>query len=324
MDQAPAAEGARITRKTWGILLGAFLVGLIPAPSATGGLIPSAPECPVFPEDNHWNLKVTGLPVLGNSRKIVRSAGLGTGLHPDFGSGKYDGGPIGIPFVTVSGSQKKVPVSFTYQSESDKGPYPIPKNVPIEGGRRSGGDRHVIVVDRQSCKLYELFNARPRDGGARWKAGSGAIWDLDSNDLRPKGWTSADAAGLPILPGLVRYADIKRGRIDHALRFTVEDTRRAFIYPARHFASDKRNHDLPAMGQRFRLKKSFDISGFPRQARIVLKALKQYGMIVADNGSDWFISGEPNENWDNDALHTLSQVEGRNFEVVDTSELPRP
>lgn len=324
MDQAPAAEGARITRKTRGILLGALLVGLIPAPSATGGLIPSAPECSVFPEDNHWNLKVTHLPVLGNSRKIVRSAGLGTGLHPDFGSGKYDGGPIGIPFVTVPGSQKKVTVSFTYKSESDKGPYPIPEDVPIEGGRKSGGDRHVIVVDRRRCKLYELFAARPKNGGERWRAGSGAIWDLDSNALRPKTWTSADAAGLPILPGLVRYADVKRGRIDHALRFTVEDTRRAFIYPARHFASDKRNRDLPAMGQRLRLKKSFDISGFPRQARIVLKALKQYGMIVADNGSDWYISGEPNKNWDNDALHTLSQVEGRYFEVVDTSELPRP
>lgn len=324
MDQAPAAEGARVGRKTRGILLGALLVGLIPAPSATGGLIPSAPECSVFPEDNHWNLKVTHLPVLGNSRKIVRSAGLGTGLHPDFGSGKYDGGPIGIPFVTVPGSQKKVTVSFTYKSESDKGPYPIPEDVPIEGGRKSGGDRHVIVVDRRRCKLYELFAARPKNGGERWRAGSGAIWDLDSNALRPKTWTSADAAGLPILPGLVRYADVKRGRIDHALRFTVEDTRRAFIYPARHFASDKRNRDLPAMGQRLRLKKSFDISGFPRQARIVLKALKQYGMIVADNGSDWYISGEPNKNWDNDALHTLSQVEGRYFEVVDTSELPRP
>lgn len=324
MDQAPAAEGARVGRKAWGILLGALLMGLIPAPSATGGRIPSAPECSVLPEDNHWNLKVTGLPVRGNSRKIVRSAGLGTGLHPDFGSGKYDGGPIGIPFVTVPGSQPKVPVSFTYKSESDKGPFPIPKDVPIEGGRKSSGDRHVIVVDRRRCKLYELFAARPRNGGKRWRAGSGAIWDLDSNALRPKTWTSADAAGLPILPGLVRYADVKRGRIDHALRFTVEDTRRAFIYPARHFASDKTNRDLPAMGQRFRLKKSFDISGFPRQARIVLKALKQYGMIVADNGSDWFISGEPNKSWDNDALHTLSQVEGRYFEVVDTSKLPRP
>lgn len=324
MDQAPGSPGARIRTK-WSVLAGVLLlVGLVLAPSAGGADIPSAPKCPVFPEDNHWNLKVTDLPVLGNSRKLVRSAGLGTGLHPDFGSGRYGGGPIGIPFVTVPGSQKRVPVSFTYKSESDKGPYPIPKDVPIEGGRKADGDRHVIVVDRQRCKLYELYAARPKDGGTRWRAGSGAIWDLHSNDLRPKTWTSADAAGLPILPGLVRYSEVKRGRIDHALRFTVEDTRRAFIYPARHFASDKRNRDLPAMGQRFRLKKSFDISGFPRQARIVLKALKEYGMIVADNGSDWFISGEPNKNWDNDALHMLSQVEGRHFEVVDTSKLPRP
>ncbi len=324
MDQAPAAPRTAVIRRLRGILVGALLVAAIPAPAAVGGPIPSAPDCSVFPADNHWNLPITDLPVVGNSRKIVRSAGLGTGLHPDFGSGKYDGGPIGIPFVSVPGSQKKVPVSFTYKGESDKGPYPIPKNVPIEGGRRSDGDRHVIVVDRQNCTLYEVFNARPRDGGSRWKAGSGAIWDLDSNDLRPKGWTSADAAGLPILPGLVRYADIKRGRIDHALRFTVEDTRRKFIYPARHFASDKTSRNLPAMGQRFRLKESFDISGFPKQARIVLKALKEYGMIVADNGSDWYISGEPNKHWNNDALHTLGQVEGRYFEVVDTTELPRP
>src|SRR5687768_15376628 len=176
---------------------------------ATATPLPRAPYCPLFPADNHWNLKVDDLPVHGNSRAIVRSIGLDTGLHPDFGSGRYEGARIGIPFVTVPGDQERVPVSFTYADESDPGPYPIPPDAPIEGGRSSDGDRHVIVVDKADCTLYELFAAYPRDGGTRWRAGSGAIWDLRSNRLRPKGWTSADAAGLPILPGLARYDEVK-------------------------------------------------------------------------------------------------------------------
>jgi hypothetical protein len=245
-------------------------------------------------------------------------------MHADFGSGRYEGARIGIPFVTVGRSQRKVPVSFDYADESDRGPYPIPRGVPIEGGRSSDGDRHVIVVDRSRCRLYELFAAYPRDGGARWSAGSGAIWNLRSNRMRPAGWTSSDAAGLPILPGLARFDEVKRGRIDHALRFTVPRTRRRYVYPARHFASDLTDPDLPAMGQRFRLKAGYSIRRFPRQARVVLAALKRYGMILADNGSAWYVSGAPNRGWSNDQLHTLHDVPGRAFEVVDTSKLPRP
>jgi hypothetical protein len=267
---------------------------------------------------------VDRLPVLRRSDRIVRAIGRDETMHADFGSGRWEGARIGIPFVTVPRSQRTVPVSFEYGDESDRGPYPIPRDVPIEGGRRSDGDRHVIVVDRARCRLYELFAAYPRDGGRRWRAGSGAIWNLRSNRLRPRGWTSADAAGLPILPGLARYDEVRRGRIEHALRFTVPRTRRKYIYPARHFASDSNDRDLPAMGQRFRLKASYPIDRFPRQARVILKALKRYGMILADNGSAWYVTGAPHSRWDNDQLHTLDDVPGRAFEAVDTSRLPRP
>jgi hypothetical protein len=300
---------------------------IVPTNSLGGPAAPVARvgKCEMFPADNHWNLRVDDLPKVSNSRAIIRSIGRKTSLHPDFGSGKYQGARIGIPYVTVPRDQKKVRVRYDeYGDESDKGPFPIPRDAPIEGGRDSDGDRHVLVVQRGACKLIELYHARPVNGGRRWIAGSGATWDLDSNKLRPKGWTSADAAGLPILPGLVRYAEVRSGSIDHALRFTVSETRRRYIYPARHYASDSRSKDLPAMGQRLRLKKSFDVSGFPRQAKIVLKALKRYGMIVADNGSDWYISGAPHKRWDNDALHELDRVTGKDFVVVDTTKLPRP
>jgi hypothetical protein len=280
--------------------------------------------CPVFPANNPWNQRVDRLPVHHNSGAIVRSIGLDDTMHADFGSGLWEGGPIGIPFVTVGRAQPKVPVAFDYADESDRGGYPIPPGAPIEGGRGADGDRHVIVVDRASCRLYELFAAYPPDSGSRWRAGSGAIWNLRSNRLRPRGWTSADAAGLPILPGLARYDEVKRGRIDHALRFTADRTRRAFVYPARHFASDLTNPNLPAMGQRLRLRRGYDISRFPRQARVVLRALKRYGMILADNGSPWFLSGAPNPGWSNDQLHTLGRVPGSAFEVVDTAGLPHP
>ncbi len=241
-------------------------------------------------------------------------------MHADFGSGLWEGGPIGIPLTVVRGTQAKSRVAFDYASESDKGPYPIPKNVAIEGGRRSDGDRHALIVDRDTCKLYELFALYPTANGG-WRAGSGAIFDLRSNKLRPAGWTSADAAGLPILPGLARYEDVAKGRIDHALRFTVSDSRRAYVWPARHFASDNTDPSLPPMGMRFRLKRSYPIAGFPRQTRIVLQALKEYGMIVADNGSDWYLSGAPDPNWSNDELHTLHRVPGSAFEVVDGTRL---
>jgi hypothetical protein len=299
----------------------AVALALAATPAAAS---PRIAGCPVFPKDNAWNQRVDRLPVHANSDAIVRSIGLADTMHADFGSGLWEGGPIGIPFVTVGGAQPKVPVSFEYADESDRGRYPIPPGAPIEGGRGADGDRHVIVVDRSRCRLYELFAAYPGDGGARWSAGSGATWKLRSNRLRPRGWTSADAAGLPILPGLARYGEVRRGRIDHALRFTAERTRRAFVYPARHFASDLTDPDLPAMGQRLRLRRGYDISRFPRQARVVLTALKRYGMILADNGSPWYVSGAPDPGWSNDQLHTLHGVPGSAFEVVDTSRLPRP
>ncbi|HYZ29261.1 MAG TPA: hypothetical protein VE570_09425 [Thermoleophilaceae bacterium] len=302
----------------------AALAASVAVAVASGHPVSGAPKCAIFPRSNPWNQRVDRLPVAENSAAIIGSIGAGRGVHADFGSGLWDGAPIGIPYTTVSKTQRKAPVSFDYAGESDKGPYPLPANAPIEGGRNSDGDRHVIVVDRDACKLYELYAAYPHDGGRSWTAGSGAIWSLASNKLRPSGWTSADAAGLPILPGLARYEELGRGGIDHALRFTASRTRRAFIYPARHFASSLTDPTLPAMGQRLRLRASFNVDAFPRQARAVLVALKRYGMILADNGSPWYISGAPNRGWNNDDLHTLGRVKGSDFEVVDTSKLPRP
>jgi hypothetical protein len=269
-----------------------------------------------FPADNPWNTRIDTAQVDPNSDALIASIGLGKGLHPDFGA-NWDGGPFGIPYVVVAGSTPRVPVSFDYADESDPGPYPIPPDAPIEGGPESDGDRHVLVIDRDNWMLYELFYAFPLDGGSSWSAGSGAIFDLSSNELRPAGWTSADAAGLPIFPGLARYDEVvEGGEIRHALRFTVSQTRRAYVYPARHWASADTSSDLPPMGMRVRLKAEFDISGFPPSARVVLQALKTYGMIVADNGGDWFISGAPDARWNDDELNTLKTVLGSNFEVV--------
>jgi len=245
----------------------------------------------------------------------VRSIGPSLPLHPDFGSGRWDGSPIGIPVTVVRRGVRRVHVAFQYASESDRGPYPIPRTVRFEGGN----DRHAIIVDRDRCRLYELYALRR--SGTRWRAGSGAVWNLRSNRLRPAGWTSADAAGLPILPGLVRYDEVARGRIDHALRVTVRTTRRAYVYPARHFASDDADPDLPPMGLRLRLRRDYPTTGFPRQARIVLTALKRYGMLVADNGTSWSVTGVPDARWRNDDLHTLERVEGSEFEVVDAASL---
>ena len=283
--------------------------------SAQALRMPSAKRCPVFPKSNPWNQRVDHLPVAPNTDDIIRSIGAGGSVHADFGSGLWEGAPIGIPITAVGKRQPKKRVSFEYANESDPGPYPIPRNVKIEGGRFSDGDRHAIIVDRDSCRLYELFSLYPKGGGG-WRAGSGAIWNLRSNKLRPAGWTSADAAGLPILPGLARYDEVERGVIDHALRFTVQRTRRAYVHPARHFASNSNDPSLPPMGLRLRLKASFDVSGFPRQARIVLVALKRYGMLVSDNGSSWYITGAPDPRWSNDQLRTLGRVKGSDFEVV--------
>ena len=297
----------------------ACLAVLLGGSSAEALRLPAAPRCTVFPKSNPWNRRVDRLPVAANSAEIISSIGAERGLHPDFGSGLWEGAPIGIPITVVGRRTPKSRVSFEYADESDRGPYPIPRGVPIEGGYRSDGDRHALIVDRDSCKLYELFALYPRGRG--WRAGSGAIWNLRSNRLRPAGWTSADAAGLPILPGLARYDEVRRGVIDHALRFTVRRTRRAYVYPARHFASSSDDPRLPPMGLRVRLKASFDVSGYPRQARVVLTALKRYGMLVADNGSDWYITGSPNPGWRNDDLRTLGRVKGSEFEVVDTRTL---
>ena len=277
-------------RNTRALRLFALVISALAVSVAVAGTapLPGAPGCPVFPASNPWNQRVDRLPVAKGSAAIVVAVGADEHVHADFGSGLWQGSPIGIPITVVPGSQAKTQVSFDYADESDRGPYPIPANIRIEGG----SDRHALIVDRDRCRLYELY-ALERQAGGRWHAGSGAIWNLRSNKLRPAGWTSADAAGLPILPGLARYDEVARGRIDHALRFTVERTRRAYVYPASHFASDETDPSLPPMGLRFRLKASYPIAGFPRQARIVLAALKRYGMIVADNGSSWYISGAP-------------------------------
>jgi hypothetical protein len=305
-------------------LLGRLAAGAAVLPAlAFGRPLPNAPRCPVFPADNPWNQRVDRLPVAVDAARLIASIGLDAPVHPDFGSGLYDGAPIGIPYTVVSSRTRRVPVSFEYASESDRGRYPIPPSVPIEGGRSSTGDRHVIVIDRDSCRDFELFAAYPVAGGLRWQAGSGAIFNLRSDALRPAGWTSADAAGLPILPGLARFDEVRRGSIDHALRFTAPCTSRRYVYPARHYAPTCSGF-YPPMGLRVRLKASVDISGLPRQARVVAEALKRYGMILADNGSPWYISGAPDRGWNNDALHLLDRLHGREFEVVDPSSLPHP
>jgi hypothetical protein len=305
----------------------AKLSAALPAALLFAALLPGAAAareiagCPVFPADHVWNVRVDGLPVHPDSDDFVAAIGAGVGVHPDFGT-VYQGAPIGIPFVVVPGSQPRVPVEFYYPDESDPGPYPVPPDAPIEGGPESSGDRHVLVVDRDACRLYELFDARPVAGGARWTAGSGAVWDLRGYGLRPDGWTSADAAGLPILPGLVRFDEVAAGTIRHALRFTAPDTRKSHVWPARHDASSLTQKRFPPMGQRFRLKAGFDLSGFSPEVRVVLRALQTYGMMLADNGSPWYLTGVPDPRWDDDTLVTeLRRVKGSDFEAVDASSL---
>jgi hypothetical protein len=271
----------------------------------------------VLPPDNAWNQDISAAPVDPNSDNLISSIGLNAGLHPDFGT-VYNGAPNGIPYIVVAGNQSLVPLNFTvYGDESDPGPYPVPPNAPIEGGPSSTGDRHVLVIDRDNWKLYELGYAFPINNGVSWDANCGAVFDLNSNALRPAGWTSADAAGLPIFPGLVRYDEVyEQGEIPHAVRFTAQFTRRAYVHPARHFASSDTSVNRPPMGMRVRLKASFNIAGFSPRMQVILRALKRYGMILADNGSNWFISGAPDPRWDDDELSTLKTIQGSNFEVV--------
>lgn len=270
----------------------------------------------LFPADNPWNQDISREPVDPRSDAIIAGIGRGKPLHPEFGA-VWNGVPNGIPYVVVAGDQPKAPVSFQYPDESDREPYPVPPDAPIEGGPKGDGDRHVLVLDKDHWKLYELFNAFPLDGGKRWRAGSGAVFDLHSNKLRPAGWTSADAAGLPILPGLVRYDEVmEQKRIEHALRFTVQRSRRAYLPPATHYASASTDPNRPPMGMRVRLKASYDISRFPKPDQVILRALKTYGMIVADNGGDWFVTGAPDPRWNDDELGELKRVKGSDFEVI--------
>jgi len=291
------------------------------AGSAAAQTVPSLAGCPVLPEDNVWNTPVDHLPVDGNSPAYIATIGSGKGVHPDFGAAMWDGGPIGIPYTHVQENQPRVDVVFVYADESDPGPYPIPPDAPIEGGSNSGGDRHVLVVDTDNCVLYETFSSYPQSNGS-WFAGSGAVFDLRSHLLRPSGWTSADAAGLPILPGLVRYEEVAAGEIRHALRFTAPQTQRKFVWPARHYASSLTASNYPPMGKRFRLKAHFDTSTFAPEVQVILRALKRYGMILADNGSAWYISGAPDPRWNDDVLVTeLRRVTGSDFEAVDETSL---
>lgn len=289
--------------------------GVIPPSTVTAlGINASLHGWRPFPADNPWNQTVDTLPVDPNSATLINSIGRDKPLHPDFGT-TYHGVPNGIPYVIVAANASRLPMAFEYADESDPGPYPVPIDAPIEGGPEGDGDRHIIIIDRDAGKLYELFSATPKNNS--FHAGSGATFDLRSNTLRPAGWTSADAAGLPVFPGLTRYDEVmEQHAILHALRFTVARSRRAYVFPARHFASHNSDATLPPMGMRVRLKANYDISGFPAPAQVILTALKKYGMIVADNGSDWFLSGAPDPRWNDDDLSTLKQVKGSDFEVV--------
>lgn len=271
----------------------------------------------MFPANSIFNTPIDTLPVDENSDAYIRSIGMDVGMHPDFGAGLWDGAPIGIPYNIVRKDQPLLPVRFRSASESDRGPYPIPSSPKIE----AGSDRHLLTVQKRTCNLYELYAARKTKRGT-WRAGSGAIWNLRSNALRPQTWTSADAAGLPMTALLARFNEVALGEIQHALRFTANDTRAEFIWPARHLASDITDPNVPPMGQRFRLKASFDVSPYSTQTRVILNALKKYGMFLADNGSDWYLSGAPDGGWDNDALGSeLREVKGSDFEAVDESSL---
>jgi len=297
-----------------------FLAGCVRPPGAPAippgaGLGP----CPMFPADSFWHAEVSALSVHASSAAWVAAVGSASHVHADFGSGLWNGGPIGIPFVEVGAGQPSVPISFDYAGESDPGPYPIPTDAPIEGGAASAGDRHVVVVDRSTCRLYETWDSHPMNTG--WHAGSGASWDLRSNALRPATWTSADAAGLAMLPGLVRYDEVAAGRIDHPIRFTAPRTQRSFIWPARHQAGSSTDPSLPPMGAWFRLRSDYDTSRLGPQARVVAEAMKIHGMILADNGSSWYLSGAPDPRWDNADLHTLDPIAGSDFVVVETSAM---
>ncbi len=277
--------------------------------ASLGGFVP-------FPSDNLWNQDISAVAVDSNSAAIINLIGSNTPIHPDFGSGLYNGSEIGIPYVAVNSSPAPVTVNFTaYGDESDPGPMPIPANAPIEGDPAPSGDRHVLVLDNSQCWLYELYNASPGSGSS-WNADSAAVWDLLADEQRPYTWTSADAAGLPIFPGLVRYDEVASGEIKHAIRFTLQDSRAAFTPPASHWAATSTDPNAAPMGMRMRLQASVNISGFSPTNQVILKALQKYGIIMADNGSSMYLSGAPDDRWDNDDLHNLASLTASNFEVV--------
>ncbi len=293
------------------ILIFAVAASCAPGLDRPAGAAPQIGGCPMFPDNNIWNTPIDMLPADPRSDDYVASIGADVEFHPDFGADPT----YGIPYVVVPADQPTVAVGFEYDDESDQVGYPIPPDPPIE----AGSDRHILIVQQGGCKLYELYAAERVDGA--WRAGSGAVFDLNSHALRPEGWTSADAAGLPILPGLVRRDEVQAGEIRHALRFTAEDTRKAHIWPARHNASDITGPAVPPMGQRFRLKASVDTSRFPAYVQPILRAMKKYGLILADNGSNWYVSGANDTGWDDDALNTLKRLRGSDFEAVDVSAL---
>jgi hypothetical protein len=294
------------------VLIVALLVGTVTQPAAEARPIAG---CPMFPANSYWHADVSDLPVHPRSAAWVRSIGVRAELKADFGSGLWEGRPIGIPYNVVTNRTNLYRFTFDYGDESDRVSYPVPARPRIEGG----GDRHLLAVNRDTCRLYELYRVRKVNG--RWRAGSGAIWNLRRNAMRPAGWTSADAAGLPILPGLVRWDEVAAGRIDHAIRFTAPETQDGYVWPARHEAGDG-GPDVPPMGAWFRLKDSVDITGFRGPLRVILQALKTHGMILADNGSPWYLSGVPDPRWNNDLLNSLGDhFTGADFEAVDTRSL---
>jgi hypothetical protein len=314
-----------MSRVSFAILLAGTLLAVFAAAQDSGPRVEPGPNADLggrrlLPDDSPWHRDISKDPVDPNSARILARVGWDKPLHPDFGP-TWEGAPIGIPYVVVTKDQRRVPVQFTYADESDPGPYPIPPDAPIEGGPNGTGDRHILVLDRDTWMLWELFNAFP-DGRGGWKADSGAIWDLKKNQVRPPRWTSADAAGLPILPGLVRYDEVVgKKALEHAVRFTLSKTRQAYVPPASHWASEHHDDDLPPMGMRVRLKADYDLAGFGPEATVILLALKKYGMILADNGSDNFISGAPDERWNVDALRQLKRVQTKDLEVVEMKDI---
>jgi len=299
---------------------GATYAGVASGRSSQGAQRPVAgTTCPTFPADNYWHADIRKLPVDPRSRAWMSHMSKGVDLHPDFGPSFGHGPNYGIPITVVGKAHRRVKVHFQYASESDKVRYPLGSDTRIEGGRRSSGDRHAIVVDKDACRLYETFATRKRHG--RWHAGSGAVWSLTSDQLRPNGWTSADAAGLPILPGLLRWNEVRNGYVDHAIRFTTDVTSRHHVWPARHDAGATDSLAYPPMGARFRLRRSFSAAGFGPQAKVVVAAMKRYGLVLADNGSPWFFQGERNAAWPDRVVSDLERIPASAFVAVDTRGL---